>query len=587
LFNYSEPLFGNPPTLYVWIVSVDSSTGEAQLNGVDMQPLSAPFTWHWGDGSVEEGWFPQAHTYTDMTRNYIVTVISHNSGGGEDTAQALVRFIPASYAHSGLPSDLAVSVPTVKPTLGTRLYSLNPDLSCFDDSFFLTIDRASLESILTLMAQIEMDLTNDDAYRYEGKFEQVMLRDSLFGGAYSIWFSDPVAFGAGDNYLKGGVGYSSLFHEMGHNLTLNTPAGFYYGGRIDGPANAIFSETMAQIYQHAAGWVLLNGRTLYDVNPDMAFEIQNSVYESVGILRYYHDQYISAGKPFTSWNDPPTDAALQTFMTLGYKFCEQAETSGMGYRAPLKRMMHLLQLFDQGLMDKFDQGNNTKAADTARATLMVAAMSYGFLTDMRDEFRDLNFPIDDGFYASLWAQAGEANTVPVLQRLLADTTLDECLAEYAINLEDPLVFSDPDGTALTYRVESSDPSVAQAAIDQTLLRVTAVTNGRAKIIVTTDDGNTGEESTAFWVTVENGCGCGCDCHNDPVCDHVIDIFDVVTGVNIAFRDAAPEPDPMPTCPRARADVDCSGAVDILDVIHLINVAFRNGNVASEFCVACP
>ena len=40
-------------------------------------------------------------------------------------------------------------------------------------------------------------------------------------------------------------------HEMGHNATLNSPADYYFGGKTDGPANAILSETIAQIFQHA------------------------------------------------------------------------------------------------------------------------------------------------------------------------------------------------------------------------------------------------------------------------------------------------------------------------------------------------
>lgn len=88
--------------------------------------------------------------------------------------------------------------------------------------------------------------------------------------------------------------------------------------------------------------------------------------------------------------------------------------------------------------------------------------------------------------------------------------------------------------------------------------------------------------------------CACACHGDPhqpmanpdSCDGVADILDVAALVNIAFRNAAHIPDPLPICPFQRGDVDCSGTVTILDVVHLVNTAFRNADPAVEFCLPC-
>ena len=585
LFNYGKYLFGDPPTLFLWVVAIDSSSGLAQLNGVETGVTTMPFTWNWGDGSIYNVFFPQSHTYADVTKNYVVSVISHYVGGAEDTVETLVRFVPASYTPDSLPADLAVTVPSVMPTLGTRLYGIPLNLATFDDSFFRTISRSTLESILTLAATVEMDFTNDNVYMFESKFEQVLLRDSTFGGAYSIWFTDPVAFGAGDAYLQGSIGYSSLFHEMGHNFSLNTPGSFYYGGRIDGFANEIYSETMAQIYQHAAGWVLLNGTTKYNLDDDLAFEIKESVRSSMSIVRSSYDSYVDSGAPFASWNDPPGDATFRTFMTIAYKFFQHAESSGWGYRAPVKRMLHLLQLFDQDLMDAFDQNNDMADADSARATLLVAAVSYAFKSDLRSEFAALNFPINDDFYESLVSRAGELNTVPVLVRLIADVSLAGCSEEYELNLADSAVFSDPDGDALTYGATSSEPGVAVASMDGTMLRVTGVSRGEAKITVTADDGNGGTESAAFIVTV-GACDCACSCHADPQCDGVATVHDVVRTVDVAFRGSAPIPDQNPQCPRQTTDVNCDGVTTVHDVVRMVNVAFRGANPATEFCNPC-
>jgi hypothetical protein len=89
-------------------------------------------------------------------------------------------------------------------------------------------------------------------------------------------------------------------------------------------------------------------------------------------------------------------------MAIAYKFCAHAENAGGGYRMPLKRMMKLLQGFCLNWAQRYDQLYNTAAADTFRSTLMVSALSYAFLTDMREEFRLLNFPISDQLYIELY-----------------------------------------------------------------------------------------------------------------------------------------------------------------------------------------
>lgn len=82
--------------------------------------------------------------------------------------------------------------------------------------------------------------------------------------------------------------------------------------------------------------------------------------------------------------------------------------------------------------------------------------------------------------------------------------------------------------------------------------------------------------------------CACDCHGNPVCDAVIcDVLDVVSAVNVAFRNASAIPDPNADCPYETTDVDCSTFTDVIDVIKIVNVAFRNANPATEFCDPCP
>ncbi len=78
---------------------------------------------------------------------------------------------------------------------------------------------------------------------------------------------------------------------------------------------------------------------------------------------------------------------------------------------------------------------------------------------------------------------------------------------------------------------------------------------------------------------------GCTHHADPQADGIIDVFDVVKCVEIAFRNEPPIVDS--DCPHGaigRTDLNCDGATDILDVTLLVDVAFRG--VTPDFCDPC-
>src|ERR1051325_3885343 len=132
----------------------------------------------------------------------------------------------------------------------------------------------------------------DPVERPGGNLRPDVLRDPSAGGAYSIWYSTPVALGAGDAMLSGAPDYSSLFHEMGHNFTLNFPGNYFFGGKIDGNANAIYSESMAQIFQHSCGFEIVNGYEAYGLSNDLVFDIKQSLISSIGVVRKGYEDYL-------------------------------------------------------------------------------------------------------------------------------------------------------------------------------------------------------------------------------------------------------------------------------------------------------
>jgi hypothetical protein len=402
-FNFSNELFSPPTTLLVWIQDINRLTGWVQINGADSQQPVTPFSWDWGDGTVEDGWFPRDHTYINHNENYILKVTAHYSGGLVDSTEWLIRFHIPVIIPSTLPTDLAVTIPDHLVALTTRLYPVPSNLSYFDDSFFTHTPRSTVEYILSVAASIQNNLTNGDKFLIDNGFRQVVLRADQIGGMYSLWFTNPPSFVSDDYGFSSTIQYSSFFHEMGHNFSLNSPANYYYGGKIDGNANAIYSESIANIYAHTTAYEILNHPADFGIPVDLEEEIKQNAIASMMVTRKGYEDYITAGMPFTSWNDPtvPGDETFGTFMTIAYKFCAHAEQAGQGYRQPLRRMMALLQKFNPDLLIQYDPTNNTPAANTFRATLMVASLSYAFSTDLRYEFRGLNFSISDSIYVQL------------------------------------------------------------------------------------------------------------------------------------------------------------------------------------------
>ena len=402
-FDFKRELFGTPSALSVTIGEIDTVTGRVVLWIFDSQPRTEPYTFDWGDGIIDRGWSGHVHTYSNRMRNYVIRVAASET----DTAKVAAYFVPPTIMPVSLPSWIAVTIPNYRVPLSSRMagYGIPSNLTYFDDSFFAIVPRSAIEYLLSVAAWTQYDLVNGNVFLPNGKFNQVLLRDPAFSGMYSLWYTTPVCFGVGDYGFRGPIQYSSFFHEMGHNFTLNSPANYYYGGKIDGNANAIYSETMAQIFAHAVAFEMFNNYRTYGLSDDLVVDAKESSRASMRWVRTSYENYLASGKNFYSWNDPSTsqDETFDTFMTIAYKFFVHAEGAGQGYRIPARRMTRLLGVFNENLHSRYDQDNNTPEAATFRATLMVTALSYAFSTDLRAEFRDLNFPISDDIYNELYS----------------------------------------------------------------------------------------------------------------------------------------------------------------------------------------
>ena len=387
-------------TLSVGEVLIDGRT--VRVNGADSARPTTPFLFDWGDGETTEAWFPAEHMYKRADGSYVIKVTARYPGG-TDTVTADVRFVHPRYTFKRQPHvPRRVFIPRDAVALGSTMPGYEPpqDLTSFEDADLRSVPREAIEYVLDVGHYIQMDLCNADVTP-KAAARQVVLKQTQFGGCGSLWFTDPVSFVCHPGYLGGDVDFSSLLHELAHNLTLNSPARYRFGGKTDGPMNALVSETLAQIFQHASIHMILNSDGHFGLSDELCRALRESGIKSIGVVREAYRKFRADPRQYTTYNDPTTkhDDTFNTFMTVVYVFCELAEKRG-DYGTPLKRMMRLMQTFSPPDHQQFQRREN----EAFRASFLVAAMSYGFDTDLRERFRKLNFPVSDVSFEELLAR---------------------------------------------------------------------------------------------------------------------------------------------------------------------------------------
>ncbi len=92
-----------------------------------------------------------------------------------------------------------------------------------------------------------------------------------------------------------------------------------------------------------------------------------------------------------------------------------------------------------------------------------------------------------------------SNVAPAIVRQLPDITMRDVAPEKGYFIGD--VFSDNDGDAMTYTITAATGNIAQARIDGDSIRIRPVWAGETVMTLTADDGNTGQTSCSFTLTV--------------------------------------------------------------------------------------
>jgi len=140
---------------------------------------------------------------------------------------------------------------------------------------------------------------------------------------------------------------------------------------------------------------------------------------------------------------------------------------------------------------------NFATASISGSTLTVAPAARGSAT--------ITVTANDnrgGMVAATFTVTVTGNRPPVVVNAISNQTLTVGSAAFTRNLTAaPMVFSDPDGDALTFTASSNATSIATTNISGNILTVASVAAGNATITVTANDGQGGTTSTTFTVTV--------------------------------------------------------------------------------------
>ena len=409
-FSYRELIEASAtPTLTAGAQPANATTGEAVITGGDSRQPTTPFSVAWGDGQTSSGFFPLRHTYADRTRNYIARVTATYPDRSTSTVSVGVRFVASQLGAYSVANDLVTSFTVPAAVTATAAGFNVPPVVAFPDDAYARHSRATFERVTGAMAEIQRELVNDDFVRVDGGFRQHVVTQPGLTSSFSVWYARPPMIVVRGNGLSEPSGWSTFAHEMGHNLTLNSPAAYRLGGKIDGNANAIVSEALAQIFQHVTCHLLVNNAAAYGLPDDLAEDIAEGA--RISFLNLKRQQGTA---PFTTWNDPatPTDDALPTFFAVAWQFFANADPDGTDYRAATQRLMRRLELWNSDWEQRFSRLAQSTAAETFRATLMAAAVSHGVQKDLRANFRAGGFPIDDLIFTAIYnGQAGFTHVI--------------------------------------------------------------------------------------------------------------------------------------------------------------------------------
>lgn len=313
-------------------------------------------TWNWGDGSAEETrWFPASHTYAQKG---IYKINVHAFTGDGSLEKTILIAIPRQ----------------------SELVTLKGKYSGFYD-----FPRQFFEESIVPARQILC--VTDGQYQSLKKmhngiapydFTKITYKSSVYGATTP----DGIVLGdaAFPGLNAGNPRWEVMAHEQGHNFFGGTSA-FYYSLAAGYP---FLQESFAVLSAFYTYQDILERQKEFKIAPAT---VESLHYDFANGRSYQEDQY----NLYVSQDAPFDIADTLTSQALDYKMIVYGEKHGW------QNYTKFTKAFEDGMGSQFTFQDDGVSA-TEQSTYAIAALGVAFDKDFREEFKALNFPVDDGLY---------------------------------------------------------------------------------------------------------------------------------------------------------------------------------------------
>jgi hypothetical protein len=184
-------------------------------------------------------------------------------------------------------------------------------------------------------------------------------------------------------YGSGTPQWGVFFHEIGHNfLGEGTKISQFMSGH---GADFVYSEGLATALGMYVAKMLKDRSMLYGISQGIVNNIQSSVWHFGSTPDL--DAYVAGGASYSQMTPSVLDDMIDVIL------------SKYGYRS-------LYGLFSVFLPRDVPYPFQV-TSDADQATVFVAALSSATGTDLRSQFRQWGFPIEDTYYSSIWSEVNQ------------------------------------------------------------------------------------------------------------------------------------------------------------------------------------
>lgn len=186
------------------------------------------------------------------------------------------------------------------------------------------------------------------------------------------------------NLNSGHHRWEVMAHEQGHNFFGGTSA-FY--GTLAFPY-PFLQESLAVLSAFYTYHNILENQETYGIDDDAIDSLNFDFTNGRAYQESMYDQYVSEGKNFDI-------NQVLTSQALDYKMIVYGETYGW------QEYTKFAKAFENEIGQQFTFQNDG-VSDIEQSTYVIAALSVAFGVDFRQDFIDLNFPVDDALYTEFY-----------------------------------------------------------------------------------------------------------------------------------------------------------------------------------------